>query len=372
MLKIGILGLGQAGSNIADYAVTRGFTSVAVNTASIDLNALKYIPTENRIFLEGFNGAGRDRTIGKSAMVSNAEKLFNISKEKLGECDIILIAGGGAGGTGSGAFPVAVDVLLELFPIVNIIYALPDNLESPASKINAYDCFSELSENPQIGSIFIVDNDKGRQILSEPKYKVHDILNQNIIDLIADVNQYTDKISYTNNFDERDFMDILFTRGCSLITYSKVNITKDLIDNDISSAIQKSWDTSFTPNYNKNNIVKCAILGNLHKSDSGKFNLSQIFNENIPYDIRDSLYDISPEKSYYEFYSIYSGLKFPDERLNQIKSDIEKVQDNLVERIEMSQNQKVENISWKINSSRFDRQVKDSQVSLSEKLKKFK
>ena len=357
MLKLGILGLGQAGSNIADYAITKGFSAVVANTAHIDLNTLKYIPNENKLFLKGFNGAGRDRSIGKSAMVENAESLFELCKAKLNECDIVFIAGGGAGGTGSGALPVATDILLELFPIVNIMYVFPDDLESTASKINAYDCFSELSDNPQIGSIFIIDNDKGRQKLKQPKYMVHKELNTNFIDLVVAVNEFTDKMSYTNNFDERDLFDILSTRGCTLITHTKPQDISEFSDSDLSALIRQSWTNNYSPDYDSNNVIKAAILGNLPKHLSGKFNLSD---------------DETKQDNNCEFYGIYSGLKFPNERLEKIKSDVEKVQDNIAKRIEVSQNQKLDNVLWKINSPKMERQVKDSQVSLAEKLKKFK
>ena len=191
--------------------------------------------------------------------------------------------------------------------------------------------------------------------------------------IIVAVNEFTDKMSYTNNFDERDLFDILSTRGCTLITHTKPQDISEFSDSDLSALIRQSWTNNYSPDYDSNNVIKAAILGNLPKHLSGKFNLSQIFNDNIPYDIRDSLYDDETKQdNNCEFYGIYSGLKFPNERLEKIKSDVEKVQDNIAKRIEVSQNQKLDNVLWKINSPKMERQVKDSQVSLAEKLKKFK
>lgn len=372
MLKFGIVGVGQAGGNIADYAITKGFSAIALNTAMIDLNMLKYIPDENKLYLKGFNGAGRDRDIGKAAVVSHVEEIFQLIKSKLGECDIVFVAGSGSGGTGSGALPVIADILLELFPLVNIICVFPDDLESPASKMNAYDCFAELTDNPQIGSVFILDNDKGREILKKPKYVIHQVLNENVIDFIYSVNQLTDKASYTNNFDERDLFDILSTRGCTVITNAKIK-SSDINDSDISSAIRESWKKTYCPDYNQENVLKAAILGNLPRSMANKFNLSQVFNDNIPYDIRDSLYDLDKNNQQIEFYGIYSGLQFPQVRLDKMKTDIEKVQDEIAKKMEITQNQKIDNVSWKINNPRYDRQINnDNQMSLSERLKKFK
>ena len=128
MLKFGIIGIGQAGGNIAEYAMTRGFKAIAINTAKIDLNLLKYIPDDSKIYLQGYNGAGRNRDIGKEAFVENVNNIFEVCKNKLSDCDILFIAGSGGGGTGSGALPIAVDVLLEIIDRINIIYILPDSV----------------------------------------------------------------------------------------------------------------------------------------------------------------------------------------------------------------------------------------------------
>lgn len=371
MLKLGIVGLGQAGGNIADYAITQNFNAIAINTAMVDLNMLKYIPDENKLCLKGYNGAGRNRDIGKSSVVEHAEQIYEFVKTKLYDCDIVFIAGSTSGGTGSGALPVVTDILLELFEIVNIICVLPDDLESPSCKMNSYDCLAEIIDNQQLGSIFIIDNDRGRELLRKPKYVVHKVLNEDIIDLIGTINSFTNKTSYTNNFDDRDLIDILSTRGCTMITHTKIK-SNNIDDNDLSAMIRESFKKSYSPEYNQENIIKCAILGNIPKQMSSKFNLSQIFNDNIPYDIRDCLYDLDKQQNI-EFYNIYAGMQLPEKKIQKMKLDIEKVQDTIVEKFETSQNQKMETVDWKINNIKFDRTFnKDSQISLSEKLKKFK
>ena len=372
MLKYGILGLGQAGSNISEYAITKSFKSIAINTAGLDLNLLKYTPMENRLCLDGYNGAGRNREIGKNATIENSEKMFNFCKERLSNCDQVFIAAAGGGGTGSGSLPVAIEILLEIYSTVNIIYILPDELESPSAKINSLDCFSEISQIEQLGSIFIIDNQKGKELNNDyPKFKVHQMINRQIIDLLVEINEFTDKVSYTNNFDERDMMDIFNTRGCTLITKSSFNVTKNTDDSDITMNIQRSWERNYMPRYELNNAVKCAILGKIKNNLSNKINIQNIFNDNIPYDIKDSLYTTNDEIA--TIYTIFSGLQFPKDRLFSIKEDVEKIQDNLVRRFESSQNQKMEEINWKINPTKQKNNIsKDKSISLSEKLKKFK
>jgi cell division GTPase FtsZ len=372
MLKFGILGIGQCGGNVAEYGITNGFKSIAINTAKVDLNLLKYIPSDNKLYLDGYNGAGRNRAIGKEAIIANAESVYNICKEKLNDCDTVFVACGGGGGTGSGAIPIAIEILLEMYNVVNVIYGFPDGFESPSAKMNAYDCFSEISENPQLGSIFILDNEKGKLLNPNiPKFKIQQMVNKQLIDLLNEVNLLTEKTSYTNNFDESDLLDILSTRGCTLVSKAEFAHTKTTKDNDISLMIQESWKKMYTPDYELNNIVKAAILGKLKNNYSNKINMEQIFNGNIPYDIKDGLYTSRDENI--TMYSVFSGLSFPQTRLQSMKSDVEKVQDDIVKRLELSQNQKLQNVEWKINSPKLDSPVnKDKSMSLSEKLKKYR
>lgn len=372
MLKFGILGLGQAGSNIAEYAITKNFKAIAVNTAKVDLNLLKYIPESNRLYLEGYNGAGRNREIGKEALIANANKLLEMCNDKLNDCDSVFVVCGGGGGTGSGSIPIAIDILQELYSIVNVIYILPDNFESPSAKMNAYDCFSEISENPQIGSIFVIDNQKGKELNKGcPKFKVQQLVNKQIIDYLCDINELTERASYTNNFDNRDLIDILSTRGCTLISKVQLTSIKKLLETDVTANIQQSWNKTYSPIYNLDNIVKAAILGKMKSSSSNKINIESIFNSNIPYDIKDSFYNCKDENA--TIYTILSGLTFPENRLNSMKEDISKVQDNLVKRLEISQTQKLNSIDWKINIPKIDNQLnKSNNISLSEKLQKYK
>lgn len=374
MLNMGILGLGQCGSNIAEYAVQRNFKAVVANTALVDLNLLKYVPIENRIHLGG-KGAGRNRTIGKQAMVQSADKLLAISEDKFKDCDVVFVVASGSGGTGSGALPVALDIISDLVGVTCVINVLPDKLESPSSQINSLDCISEISQIQQIGSIFFLDNEKAKMLNpSRPKFKVQKISNANIIDILCEINKFTEKTSYTNNFDEVDFLDLLSLRGCSSLYKTVIN-EEIFKTNDVTANIQKGWVDSYNPNYNISDIVKCAVIANVNQDLADKISIKQIFNDNIPYDTKDSFYDINDNRM--EIYSLFSGLQFPMERMEQMKQSIENIQDKLAEKIEKSQNQTIESFSWKINNNSLGFNNLNSgndlkQINLAEKLSKYK
>lgn len=372
MLKFGIFGFGQAGSNLAEYAITKGFKSVVANTAKVDLNLLKYIPPENRLLLGEYKGAGRNMEIGKAATVENADRILNFAKDKLSDCDIIFISGAGGGGTGAGALPVAIEILLEIGSIINVAFVIPDKTEPTAAQMNAYDCFARISDNLSLGSIFMVDNQQGKELHGNlPKFKVHQQSNKQLFDILSEINNFTDKTSYTNNFDDRDLLDILSTRGCTLISKSEFFMDRNVQDNDVSAFIQQSWKKTYSPEYDLNSIVKAAILGKMKNDFSNKVNIQQMFNGNVPYDIKDSLYQGTDDTA--TFYTMFSGLQFPNNRLQMMKAEIEKVEEDLIKRVDISQNQRIESVNWKLNAPKTEPLIiKEKSMSLSDKLKKFK
>jgi len=365
---MGMVGLGQAGSNICDYAYTKNFNCVVANTASVDLKLLKYIPEDNRLYLSN-EGAGRNREIGKQTLINNAEKFHNLCSDKLKNCDVVFVNASGGGGTGSGAIPVAIDILSDLFEKINIINILPDKNESPSVQINAYDCFAEISQFEQLGSVLIIDNNEARlKNNNKPKYKVLNIANKKYIDILYEINKLTEQTSYTNNFDKRDFIDILNTRGCLLLSKSIMN--ENISSEDITSIIQRDWNNNYNPKYDINTTVKSSLLINIKQKLSNKINISKIFNNNIPYDIKDSFYNIKDNEI--TCYTILSGLQFPNNRLNEMKQNISKVEDNLIKRISDSQNQKLKLSNWKINNNLVNNSHINKSTSLSERLNKYR
>ena len=107
-LEIVVVGLGQAGGNLAAEMTRRGYRSLALNTATTDLDALGRgalrLPDEARLYIgiEGYDGAGADLNYGRECLEANAEHI----RERVGElaegADLVLLVAGFGGGTGSG------------------------------------------------------------------------------------------------------------------------------------------------------------------------------------------------------------------------------------------------------------------------------
>jgi len=386
MLKFGILGIGQGGSNIAEYAYTKGFQAVVVNTAQVDLEQIKYIPNSSKIYLGGM-GAGRNREIGMQAMIENAEKILEKCQEEFKECDALFIASTGGGGTGSGGLPVGLEILLSFHKYVGVIIVLPDENESPKAKMNTLECFSQISEFENLGSVLIIDNQRGKQNYDISRKFLYNKVNKEIIDLLIELNELTDQPSYVSNFDACDFLNIIQERGYTLLSKTVFYSGEDDSKFDISKKIRESWYKTCQPIFSDNQIVKAAILGKVPEKISSKVDINIIFQETgIPFDFTDIYFNPDPSsmidnlsgKIKSQFYTIFSGLEFPQQSLNRMSDSLKNIESKLISSLEKSQTQRFETEQW---NNKFQRRVvgigslkqdKVTKIDLMSKLTKFK
>lgn len=136
-MRIGVIGLGQAGGRICDkfaynnYKYRRKFgdvvpLTIAVNTAKSDLLGLNYIPMQNRIVLGATilkgHGAGARRHLTAKIMRDEASNIVKIAMKNRVDVDAYILAGALGGGTGSGTLPVLTEILQKECP--EPIYAI--------------------------------------------------------------------------------------------------------------------------------------------------------------------------------------------------------------------------------------------------------
>src|SRR5688572_31126406 len=111
--RIRVIGVGGSGKNAVNHMVeekVRGVDFIAINTDAQDLHhslAKKKIHIGKNL-TKGL-GAGMDPALGKRAAEETKEEI----QEALKGADMIFIAGGEGGGTGSGAMPVVAGVARE-------------------------------------------------------------------------------------------------------------------------------------------------------------------------------------------------------------------------------------------------------------------
>lgn len=170
-MRIGLIGMGQAGGRIADlctnfskhtvYGKIISF-SIAINAAKTDLVGLNTIPNADRILIGQTevrgHGVGLSRSTGAAIATSGLHTMLDAITRRFSEyIDAFLIVVGTGGGTGSGGVPVLVKDLKENFrEPVYVLAVLPSDEEGTLMASNSVDCISELL--PMADGVLAFDN----------------------------------------------------------------------------------------------------------------------------------------------------------------------------------------------------------------------
>ncbi|MFO0727325.1 MAG: hypothetical protein U1E65_26330 [Myxococcota bacterium] len=221
-LDIVVIGLGQAGGNIATEFNRRGYPALALNTANSDLSALDpggvypALPAERRLYIgmDGYDGAGADPEYGSQCVDEHAQQIRQMVLEHATDADAIILSAGLGGGTGS-SLSALVRVLGELeLPLIGLM-TLPGDGESGIVKVNAVRAINEMVEMPLLGWIF-VDNQRLSELnqdVSIVDYFAH--VNGRIASPIDALNRLNnrDDIKSIRSFDGEDLRKLLLSGG---------------------------------------------------------------------------------------------------------------------------------------------------------------
>ena len=129
--KIKVFGVGGGGSNAVTRMHTEGLQDVELYIVNTDLQHLNSLPVPNKIHI-GENitkglGAGSKPEIGEAAAKENIE----VIKEAMEGADMVFIAAGLGGGTGTGASPVIAQAAKELGILTVAVVTKPFDFEGP-------------------------------------------------------------------------------------------------------------------------------------------------------------------------------------------------------------------------------------------------
>ena len=129
--KIKVFGVGGGGSNAVTRMHTEGLQDVELYIVNTDLQHLNSLPVPNKIpigesITRGL-GAGSKPEIGEAAAKENIELI----KEAMEGADMVFIAAGLGGGTGTGASPVIAQAAKELGILTVAVVTKPFDFEGP-------------------------------------------------------------------------------------------------------------------------------------------------------------------------------------------------------------------------------------------------
>jgi len=156
--KIKIIGVGGGGTNMINHMVNENVTSVDLIAANTDAQHLNTSLAPQKVQLglkltKGL-GAGMKPEIGRSA----AEESYQDIKAALEGADMVFVAAGLGGGTGTGAAEVVAQAAKEVGALTVAVVTKPFVFEGPKRKKYADEAMMRIKD--VCDSIVVIPNDK--------------------------------------------------------------------------------------------------------------------------------------------------------------------------------------------------------------------
>ena len=160
--KIKVLGLGGGGSNAVNRMIELGLCGVEFIAANTDRQALASSLAPTRLQLgpkvtRGL-GAGGDPRIGAAAAMESSKEIA----AALRGTDMLFLAAGMGGGTGTGSAAVAAEIAHEMGCIVVAVVTMPFGFEMTKRSQNALEGIRQLQ--PHTHTLITVPNDRLLQV----------------------------------------------------------------------------------------------------------------------------------------------------------------------------------------------------------------
>ncbi len=217
--KMVVIGVGGAGNNAVNRMIDDEIQNVEFYVANTDKQALSTSKAPNRIVLgesvtKGL-GAGGDPKVGREAAEASADKI----REICSDADMVFIAAGMGGGTGTGAAPVIASIARECGALSVAIVTRPFGLEGEKRIAQSVEGLSNLMDAAD--AIIVVSNDNllrtaGNTPISEA-FRTSDSVLAQSVRTVADLVLLPGLI----NSDFRDVGNILRGAGISLIGFGQ-------------------------------------------------------------------------------------------------------------------------------------------------------
>ena len=255
--KIVVVGCGGGGSNAVNQMVEEQMRGVTFWVCNTDAQALATSKAEHRLVLgkditNGL-GAGGNPEVGRKAAESSLDDIYEV----LQGANMVFIAAGMGGGTGTGAAPIVAKAAKDLGALTVAIVTRPFSFEGERRRKNAIEGINALKE--VVDAIIIVSNDKlmmmnGTRPIGEAFAESDRVLDQSvktITDLIV--------VPGVINLDFADVKATLQNKGLALIGFGTGSGPKKANDAASSALLSPLLEASI---HGAHSIIANVTCGN--------------------------------------------------------------------------------------------------------------
>jgi cell division protein FtsZ len=156
--RIKVVGVGGGGNNALDHIIRTGVTGVEFLAVNTDANCLeKCLSVEKLIIGEKLtkgHGAGARPEVGEQAAIESRDDI----RECLRGCDMVYLAAGMGGGTGTGALPVIAGVARDMGILTVSVVTRPFSFEGKRRAQYANDGINKIKQ--VVDALIVVPNDR--------------------------------------------------------------------------------------------------------------------------------------------------------------------------------------------------------------------
>jgi len=331
-LYFGVVGLGQAGSRIAETFYNLGYESCVFNTATQDLEHID-LPTNKKIFLPfALGGAGKELDNGRQAVEQNGETVLNKLNDTFSDKqEMLILAVSGGGGTGSGGAEAMIGLMAALGKPVGVIYVLPLESEDSLSKHNSVSTLSKLAKMAStdvITTLIVVDNAKIDIIypgLSKADFWA--TANNAIVEPLHLFNHLSAQPTRYDSLDAMDFGRVFTAGDCTV--YGMIEVLDYMETTAIAEAVIDNLESGLLASDFTLNETR---FGGYIITGSAKV-LSKLPASNIHYashvisekcdspQLVGGVYEVETDEDCVKVYTMFSGLGLPAARIDSLTQE---------------------------------------------------
>lgn len=220
--QIKVIGVGGGGGNAVNRMVSEGLGGVEFISVNTDNQALMLSKAKTRVRIgdkltRGL-GAGGNPEIGRKAAEESADELYEVIRG----ADMVFIASGMGGGTGTGASPVIAQIAKELGSLTIGVVTRPFSFEGSRRMQSAEAGIEALKS--QVDTLIVIPNDRLLQIadkrasLQQAFSLADDVLRQGIQGISELIT-----VPALINLDFADVRTIMSEGGAALMAVGRAN-----------------------------------------------------------------------------------------------------------------------------------------------------
>lgn len=237
LLKIGVIGMGNCGGQMANLASKYGFSAIAINASEKDLGLLDSESIVTIPVGDG-KGTGKNRDEAAEFFLNRINMVQDpVVSKFVDSSDVIVVASSIGGGFGSGSSLILVDVLNKMTGGSKVIIpagVIPFDDESYTAQNHAIAWLKELMDMDL--SYLLYDNNIFKSI---PKKEAHVKINEQFVMDLKVIRGDMILPTTSGGIDNRDMLTAISIPGRIVVDAMPLFEAADVVDDSIVKTIRK-------------------------------------------------------------------------------------------------------------------------------------